>query len=404
MSALAPLVLTLLAFGPSKPVAADAVTLKDGQTVLGQVVEPTTPNKMLMVVRRDWMDEHLRTWPKRWKAAEAPLVKQGRTQRRQRLEAWKKDRAQGAEKDDVITPWIDAELARLKDDDPAAKPSRLMLVTLSRTDVRRVKRAPKEAARPLRLGWRIGLKEAESLPIEDLTSALEGRGFSAKGTDPAAVDDLLPVLAEPESRWLTRRAATEVAHDKNLRFVRYQGLVLPDGEGAAPADAMNAFGALKGLLEGEQPTDPLPGKLRAIADRGRIGATVTALEIAPDMATVKVESTLWVRVGPERWAPALARPAVVRPDDLRPDAGAELAGDPQVKGAFDLIEGLGLGQIPPEFKQRSLRVGSATQKALQAARGGLDEALTQLAFPVTELRKDEPRPKPPAEAPAPAKP
>lgn len=404
MSALAPLVLTLLAVGPSKPVAADAVTLKDGQTVLGQVVEPTTPNRMLLVVRRDWIDEHLRNWPKRWKAAEAPLVKQGRTQRQRRLEAWKKDRAAAAEKDDVIHPWIDAELARLKDDDPEAKPSRLMLVTLTRSDVRRVRRAPKEAARLLRLGWRIGLKDPESLPIEDLTSALEGRGFSAKGTDPAAVGDLLPVVAEPESRWLARRAATEVAHDKNLRFVRYQGLVLPDGEGAAPADAMNALGALKGLLEGEPPTDPLPGKLRAIANRGRIGATVTALEIAPDMATVKVESTLWVRVGPDRWVPAFSRPAVVRPDDLRPDAGAELAGDPQVKGAFDLIEGLGLGQIPPELKQRSLRVGSATQKALQAARGGLDEAITQLAFPVTELPRDDPKPKPPADRPAPANP
>jgi hypothetical protein len=393
----------ILAVGPSKDVAADAVTLKDGQTALGQLVEPAPAGKALLIVRRDWAEEHLRNWPKRWKAAEAPLVKQGRSQRRQRLEAWKKDRARGPEKDDPITPWIDAELERLADD-PQDKPSRLMAVSLSRSDVRRVKRAPKDSARLLRLGWRTGLKDVESLPIGDLSSALEGRGFSTKGTDPAPIDDLLPVVAEPEARWLARRAATEAVNDKGLRFVRYQGLVLPDGEGGAPPDAMNALGALKGLLGGEEPTDPLPAKLKAVADRGRIGAVVTALEIAPDLATVKVEATLWVRVGPERWVPALARPAVVRPDDLKPDAGAELEADPQVKGAFNLIESLGLGQIDPALKQRSLRIGAATQKALHAARGGLDEGLSTLAFPVTDLPQANPKPKRAADQPAPAKP
>ncbi|HWE36064.1 MAG TPA: hypothetical protein VG406_05775 [Isosphaeraceae bacterium] len=393
----------ILALGPSKGVAADAVTLKDGQTTLGQIVDQAPAGKVLLVVRRDWAGEHLRNWPKRWKAAEAPLVKQGRSQRRQRLEAWKKDRARGPEKDDVITPWIDAELSRLADD-PQAKPSRLMLVTLNRSDVRRVKRAPKDAARLLRLGWRTGLKEVESLPIEDLSSALEGRGFSPRGTDPAPIDDLVPVLAEPEARWLARRAATEVVNDKDLGFIRYQGLVLPDVEGGAPPDAMNALGALKGLLDGEEPTDPLPAKLKGVADRGRIGAIVTALEMAPDLATVKVEATLWVRVGPERWVLALARPAVVRPDDLKPDAGAELAADPQVKGAFSLIEGLGLGQIDPELKRRSLRIGAATRQALHAARGGLDEGLAGLAFPVTDLPRADPKPRPAADRPAPANP
>ena len=90
---------------------------------------------------------------------------------------------------------------------------------------------------------------------------------------------------------------------------------------------------------------------------------MTRLEIQADMSSVTVESALWVREG-QRWFLFGTRDATVRPDELENDAGKELAEDPQVKSAFQIADLLGLGAIPPEVKQRSLRIGAATEKAL----------------------------------------
>ena len=57
---------------------------------------------------------------------------------------------------------------------------------------------------------------------------------------------------------------------------------------------------------------------------------MTRLVIQPDMSSVTVESTLWVREG-QRWFPFGSRNATVRPDDLGQEAGKDLAEDPQVK-------------------------------------------------------------------------
>ena len=103
-----------------------------------------------------------------------------------------------------------------------------------------------------------------------------------------------------------------------------------------------------------------------------------------------VESTLWVRAGGDRWVPFGARSASIRPDDLAPEAGQNLAGDPQVSTAFSLVESLGLGAIPPELKQRSLRMGAATEKALGTARSAISQDLEGLMLPIFEGGKEPP--------------
>ena len=66
--------------------------------------------------------------------------------------------------------------------------------------------------------------------------------------------------------------------------------------------------------------------------------------------------------------PCRPRGATIRTDALVEDAGKELAEDPQIKSAFGLVQSLGLGEIPPEVKARSLKVGSAAQRVLAGAR------------------------------------
>jgi hypothetical protein len=209
---------------------------------------------------------------------------------------------------------------------------------------------------------------------------------------PAALERLLPLTQEPELTWLARRAATEIAVDSDLRFLRFQDTVMPDAGTGQPLGTMGlstAISELKRLLDLDPgpKADPLTDKLNAVSSRGRVGAVVTRLEIQPDMSAVTVESALWVREGP-RWLVFGSRNAVVRPDELGREAGKDLAEDPQVKGAFQIVEMLGLGAVPAEMKDRSLRIGAATEKALGMARSAFNQDLDQLALPVLEPDRD----------------
>src|SRR5258708_6933529 len=112
--------LVLAAGPPAEATAADAITLRDGKVILGQVVEP-------------------------------------------------------------VLGWIDGEIDRLQDDKAPLPP--LLLVALNRGDVKAVARRSKDAGRWLRQGWRTRLADVETKPIEDLKQALAGRGIALGAID-----------------------------------------------------------------------------------------------------------------------------------------------------------------------------------------------------------------------------
>ena len=384
---------------PPSNTAADAVTFRDGKVALGQIVDSNRQGgrPLTMLIRRDWAEKNLPDRAALWSKAEAPSLQQALTLRRQRLTAWRSDRPRNPADGDRITPWLDRELARLADPKTVEK-SFLMVVVLSRTDVKEIAARPGRSKRMLRLGWLSNFPDVETMSLDDLSQALEGRGFAPNADTPVSVDSLVPPQSENNAKWQVRRAATEIANDEGGRFLRYQGLVIPEpAPGEAPPAAASLNAALAGIKEllGEAPVDPLPGKLRDLAGQGRVGAVVTSLNLAPDLASVAVETTLWVRTGGDRWAPAFVRSSTVRPDDLPANAGDGLADDPQVKAAFGVIESLGFGDIPPELKRRSLNMGAATRKALGQARGALDQELNAFA-----LSLEAPRDRPSAANPA----
>ena len=372
--------------------AADSVTLKDGKVVLGQVLESDRRGPLMVLVRRAWAEANLTDRAAAWAKAEAPLAKRAEAQRRERLQAWRRDRRPDPAGGDRITPWLDRELARLADPKADSK-STLMVAKIGRTDIKAIDRKPRRANRLLRLGWLSNLPDVETMPQGDLAQGLEGRGFDPNAVTPVSVDSLLPAQPEADAQWLVRRAATEVANDPGGRLLRYQGLVMPEpAPGEAPPAAATLNAALSSLKEllGETPVDPLPGKLRELAGQGRVGAVVTRLDLSPDLSGVAVETTLWVRAGGDRWVPAISRSANIRPDDLPANAGDGLADDPQVKAAFGLVESLGLGEVPADLKRRSLNMGAATRKALGQARGALDQELNSAALSLEPPR--DPRP------------
>lgn len=376
--------------------AADQITLRDGAVVKGLIHSATTGPRgsVEFFVRRGWVDKNLPQHLQKWQQASAPATRLALAQRHKRLEAWRRERAPTAGPDDRIILWIDRELAR---PGPAGEPepSPLLTVRLSRADVRGLDRRPAPQERLLRLAWLCNLPDPESMSLDELKNGLESRGYDvdrAAAQPPAALDRLLPPTTEPERTWLARRAATEIAVDSDLRFVRFQDTVMPDAGAGQPLGTMGlstAISELKRLLDLDPgpKVDPLTDKLNAVGSRGRVGAVLIHLQIQPDMSAVTVESTLWVREG-QRWSVFGSRNAMVRPDELAADAGKDLGEDPQVKVAFQIVEMLGLGAVPAEMKERSLRIGAATERALGMARSAFNQDLDQLALPVLEPDRD----------------
>jgi hypothetical protein len=376
--------------------AADHVTLRDGSVVKGQIVSATTGPRgsVEFLVRREWLEKNFPQRLQKWQQASAPATRQALAQRRKRLEAWRRERSPNVGPDDRVIPWIDRELARLGAAGDS-EPSTLLKVRLARGEIHGIDRRPAPQERLLRLAWLCALPDPEAMSLDELRNALESRGYDvdrAMKQPPPAIDRLLPPTLEPELTWLARRGATEIAVDSDLRFIRFQDTVLPDTGAGQPLGGIGlstAVSELKRLLDLDPgpKADPLLEKLKTVGSRGRVGAVVTRLEIQPDMSAVNVESTLWVREG-QRWLIFGSRNAVVRPDDLEREAGKNLAEDPQVKGAFQIVDMLGLGAVPAEVKQRSLRIGAATEKALGMARSAFNEDLDHLALPVLEPDRD----------------
>src|SRR5437764_7511874 len=97
---------------PAPETSADAVTLRDGTVVLGQVADPAPRGTLAILVRRQWAEEAVPEWARRWREAELPALRQARRQFRERLGAWRRERGAGpAGGNDPIAGWIGRELA-----------------------------------------------------------------------------------------------------------------------------------------------------------------------------------------------------------------------------------------------------------------------------------------------------
>jgi hypothetical protein len=371
---------------PAAPeTAADAITLRDGTVVLGQVAESAARGPLAIYLRRAWAEANLPERAKRWEEAEGPELRKAYQVRRERLAAWRRERVKdpGQAGADRLGQWLDQQLDRA---DPAGEPdpprAPLMVVTLNRAEIKSIVRRPRASARMLRQGWLSGFHDVETMKLADLKEALQGRGFATGTEESVPLDALLPIQPETELQWLTRRAATEVANDTGVRFIQIQNLLLPEPAPGQPLTMDGALAMVSNLapLLDDRPVDPLETQLREVAARGRVGAMVTQQQMSPAFDAVAITISLWVREG-QRWTKAGSRSASVRTDALRPGEANDLGRDPQLAAVFQIFESVGFG-FPAEVKQRSLNIGAATRKALGMARTAFTERLGTMALPL----------------------
>ena len=294
------ILVVLTAFpGPVSPEAnpdatADLVVLRDGQEVRGQVVKRTPGGPVELLIRREWARWSVPEWVDRWEAAEPPVVRRATDQALQRLRAWKRERAAHPAGDvDRISSWIDRELVRLQAAPGERKTSPLMRVRLSPRDARSVQYVAAERTRLLQLAWLSGLPDPEGMTADALKEALEGRGYDTSSIAPVSLDVLLPPREETDRAWLIRRAATEVSYDADLRFLRTNGLVLPEprpaGRRTWPTGSPQ-FPRSRTCWERIPSTADGPTPVGLGTRAG--GALVTSLEIAPDASGVGVSIAL----------------------------------------------------------------------------------------------------------------
>ncbi len=369
---------------PKDLFGADSITLRDGKILLGQIYDPSPRSGLVVIVRRAWAESNLAEWAAKWSKMERDANAGAEAQRRDRLAAWSRERAPRVGVDDRIKTWLDRELAR-----PAGpgEPSVLMLARLNRGEFKTIQRRGMAAARALRLGWTLGLKDVETMPLADLKDALEGRGLVASGETPISLDALLPSPLEADTQWSLRRAATEVTHDDGVRFIRFGNTILPEPSPGRPPDPSAAGALLSSTLKdllGEGQSDPLPARLNEVAARGRVGAMVTRLDLAADMGSVTVESALYVRDSRGVWTRGPSRSGSIRTGDAPLQEVQAVAEDPQVKSAFGLVDSLGFGQVSDEMKRKSLAVGATTKRALGLARSALARDIADLTLPLDD--------------------
>src|SRR3954471_6495325 len=89
---------------PDRATAADRITLRDGSVVLGLVTSAASGPRgsIELLVRRDWAEKDLKTWAKKWDRVLESSSRTAARQRRERLMAWRRDRAGSVPADDRI--------------------------------------------------------------------------------------------------------------------------------------------------------------------------------------------------------------------------------------------------------------------------------------------------------------
>lgn len=368
--------------------AADVITFKDGKELAGMVLEPAPRGKLGFVVRRDLARRSLPDHYAKWEKDERKSVKLAQRDLLDRLNAWKSDRSGKSGLDAKLSTWIDQRIGELGKSDGSAE-TPLMLLSVDRTEPKKVTRRAQKSARLLRLAWLAGLDSPESQPASALAGALEAKGVGVEGTDPAPLASLLPPARETDEQWLVRRASTELKFESGGRFVKNGPVLLPDVQpGAAVGmDQIQAgIATLKSLIDPESNEDPLRKELGKLEAQGRVGAIVTDMSMAPDFSETTVTAVMFVKNPQGRWIPAGKRSSTVKASDLPKQNAEALENDPTIRQAFGLAESLGFGKLDPNIKQQALSVGATVQQALAKVRGDVASDLEQLAIPIKPAR------------------
>jgi hypothetical protein len=366
--------------------AADVMTLRSGERLVGYMITQPPAEAVQILVRRECLRRTAPAFLKVKEQAEAETARLARLERRDRIQLWQKQRTEPP----TLVAFIEQELRRVTDqieraeNEAAPPPTQLMLLAFPKYQVFSHYLQPADRRRILPLAWQHELANPEDRPAAILTRELEAKNVDWRATQ-ADLSDRIALERETEDQWAARVALTEYAYLNMPQFHGSGGLLVrADGDAPRP-DVSDLLASvlqreLAGLLDGNA-TNPRGADanaetiaLRSAAADGFRGARITRLDQSLAASRVTVRARFLARMPNGSWQLVWQDSETADIRKVRPDQEQVLADDPQVAEALEIFKQLGLTPDQNTLAT-ALRVGAATKIAQAAAETSFEEFL-----------------------------
>ncbi len=360
---------------PLNRLAADAVTLDDGTRLLGAVIGQTEQH-VTLVAERKWLAETYPDYYRRLTDDENQRLKQADGQLLERIETWQAERSEDARLLAFLQDQLDQVHQRLKADVDPRSGMPLIVLELDAQSIRNVFRQPAERRRILLLAWRHEVRDASTRTSTALRRELV-EGENALDTEVVDLRGLVTPPADDERQWAARQALVEYGLRKPLDFQGMGQLLIATDEETAVDQILTQLLAdqltsqIQQLLG--QSSRPARRDRNWLADasktaeqRGVRGFLVKMVE--PDLmrSAAVVRFYFVARMPDESWQVVAEQTQVAATAENREPVLQDVAADPRVRQALQLLEALGLRPDQTQL-QTALAFGAAVQTAHQVA-------------------------------------
>ena len=357
----------------------DILTIKDGPRLRGAILNRDASGQFTMAVSREWLNSAYPKFFEKHQSAESQQARAHVVALRDRIQAWKKERADDRELVQLLESRLEQVDEQLEDlgDKPKALETQFLLVQVPGDQVKRFYVQPAARKQIALLAWQVRLENPETRETKDLLREL--RENKIELTQVVNLGDRLPPRGQSAREWAGRKAIVEYEFRKPLDFQGMGGMLLPAGAQAKDADLAQVLGQ---LLEGNlgndlakllgdvktgkpQVTDPFATAKKSADAKGAIGFRTTRVNQDLRTRRVAVESRFLARMPNGKWETIWTHTETADATKDRPDARQRIEDDPRIGKILKTFEALGLGV--DKQMQIALNFGAATMEAQKNA-------------------------------------
>lgn len=364
---------------PARGLAVDVVTLKNGRTFRGAVLQKQSDGALTLIVSRTWMR----------KANSQQCDELEAENRETQLQAWKQARDRLTELL-AATPadqlrrsfFLKQELDRIEQRlaAPRTMEPEFLWVELAAAQMAKLSAAPPERQALAVRAWSEQLADVETRDAASLLVELKAKKISLEAAPPD-LSHRLPARLQDECEWAARVAVIDYAYCDAVDFQGTSETLLRTGSGQQP-DLTAVFqqlmqqqlnSTLADLLGDGKKVGPAANKdeawlkpaIQQTRDAGANGFRVTRLQLAVEQMQVTVETRFVARMPDDHWQTVWMASESADGTRPRPQDEARIENDPQVQKTLGALKATGIA-ADAAVKQ-ALRVGAATMAAQQAA-------------------------------------
>lgn len=356
----------------------DIALVKGGVELRGAVLS-RDETELRMAVQRSWLTAKHPELAKQIDEDAASKQAASRDELKERIEAWKTERAADAR----LVAVLNRELARLgKAAGPAGVPdSQFVVVTTPADRVRRVFTAPAASRQVAMAAWSERIERVEDTALTPLKAAVEKKNPDWQATQVDLSDRLPTGQPQTADEWAARQAIFEFEYRERLDFQGTGNMVVRVGEGVAKPDlkslfAQTAADAIQGELGGlgldlgldlaAKPKTESNWQTTAIEQAKSLkvkGFRVTRVPKITGSGPATVTTSFFARLSDGNYRVIWSNETTTDPTTIQPEALDRLQQDPQVQEIQKIASALSLGNDATT----AIRFGAAVQASLDGS-------------------------------------